>query len=346
MARTEGVDLLQRLHDGRILQAEPDLIRKVRTQITQEIEELLEVGARIRPLCVNGEQIGWARGVHLTERKQLKRYLFDRIQFTKQVLKIGTSLSEEFIKGLSSNELRTLVRVITEMTNSDLRLYSYMTPFVTTSVSEQLWFARGTELTGYSRKVAELPDGTSMPILAAPDQARLWATLCNYREKAKARLDASMNALLIVRPWAGKSADGLATDLKNTARALMSDRMDPWAEVVQTPRSVNFNDGWAHGEDDSKEGLLRELDGMMSFDRHEQVIKAMENAILTKAEEQQRALDDRRKQRDGTGFIDHTIVSGTESEIRKRIAEIRKNRGRVSETETEQSQAARLRRYQ
>jgi hypothetical protein len=346
MARTEGVELIQQLHDGRLRQVEPEEIRRIRNLITQEIEEILEVGARVRPLYVENQMIGWARGVHLSERKQLKRFIFDKIEFTRHVLKLGTSLSEEFIKGLSALELRTLVRVVTEMTHSDLRLYPYVSPFVTTSTSEQLWFARGTALTAYQKKVIELPDGTTMPLLAAPDQARLWASLCNYREKAKARLDASMNALLIVRPWAGKSADGLASDLKNTAKSLIPDRMEPWAEIVKTPHAVNFNDGWAHGEDDSREGVLRELEGMMNNDRHERVMKQFEDSLISRAEAQQQTITEKIKQRGGPGFFDQKVTYGTESEIRKRVAEIRKRISRSSPIETEQSQAARLKLYQ
>ena len=38
--------------------------------------------------------------------------------------------------------------------------------------------------------VREIPDGSTMTLLSAPDQARLWAWLSTYREKSKARLDA------------------------------------------------------------------------------------------------------------------------------------------------------------
>lgn len=38
-------------------------------------------------------------------------------------------------------------------------------------------------------------------------------------------------------------------------------------------KPVNFADGWAHGgEDDSVAGLLRELQGMLSNDKHEQLL--------------------------------------------------------------------------
>jgi hypothetical protein len=55
-----------------------------------------------------------------------------------------------------------------------------------------------------------------MKVLAAADQARLWASLCNYRSQNKERLDASFNAVLIIRPWVGK---GAATAPRSTHQA-------------------------------------------------------------------------------------------------------------------------------
>jgi len=347
MPRTEGVELIQRLHDGRLTQAEPEEVLKIRTLITQEIEEILEAGARVRPLYVGDQKIGWVRGVHLSERKVLKRYVFNRVEFTQHLLKLGTSLSPEFIKTLTAVELRSLLRVITEMTNSDLRLYPYITPFVTTNVSEQLWFSRGMDLTAFQRRQIILPDDSTLPLWAAPDHARLWATLASYRERAKTRLEHSMNALLIVRPWAGKGVDGLASDLRSTAKALLPDRLEPWSEVIKAPRPINLDDGWAHGEDDSREGIIRELDGMMNNDRHERVMKAFEDSLVAKAEAQQQEIDAKINQRGGPGFMEETKFEfGTASEIRKRVAEIRKNRKGVSVAESQRSQTTKLRRYQ
>ena len=255
--KTRGVELMEQLNSGRLHQAPSAELVKVRSAISFEIEELLEVGARVRPLFVGKERIGWVRGVHLSERKQLKRYITDPLELLSHIVLLGTTISREYLRSLSSMELRSLVRVVTEMTNSDLRLYPYMGAFVTTSTSEQLWFSRGIELTSFQKRLIELPDETRMTLWSAPDQARLWATLCSYREKAKVRLDASMNSLMILRPWAGKSADGLANELKANARLLLPDTMEPWTEVVAAKRVIDLDDGWAHGEDDSREGILR-----------------------------------------------------------------------------------------
>jgi hypothetical protein len=112
-----------------------------------------------------------------------------------------------------------------------------------------------------------MPDGKQVRISAPSEQARLWATLCNYRVMAKQRLEASMNAVLTIRPMVGKAADPLANDLKVVARSLQTDTLEPWREIVRFKEEVNFDDGWAHSGDDSVEGMLRELNGMITMSR-------------------------------------------------------------------------------
>jgi hypothetical protein len=264
MARsTRGSELMQKLNDGRLVVVPQAEILKLRNAISTEIEELLEVGARIRPLLCGKERIGWVRGVHMVERKNLKRYFSDAMELAEHVVKLGTSLTDEYVQQLGARELHGLLRVITEMT-SDLRLYPYIGPFATTSISEQLWYAKGTELTRFARREVELPEGTRMTLLSAPDQARLWASVCTYREKSKQRLDATSNALLILRPWAGKGADALAHEWRSNARSLQPDVVEPWVEAIKITKPINLDDGWAHGEDSSQEGLLREIKGMLA----------------------------------------------------------------------------------
>jgi hypothetical protein len=54
---------MQQLHDGRIEQLPSAYLAETRESVTTAIEELIEVGARIRPLYVGTEQMGWVRGV-------------------------------------------------------------------------------------------------------------------------------------------------------------------------------------------------------------------------------------------------------------------------------------------
>jgi hypothetical protein len=209
VALTHGVELMQRLNDGDLEQAPSVYLQQTREAVSVAIEELLEVGARVRPLLVGDQRIGWIRGVHPAERKALKRWIFDEIELIEHLLLLGTTLALEDIRSLSMVEMRSLSRVMRAMTDSDLRLYPYISAFV----SEQLWYSKGTEVTAFQERIIPLPDGKKMRVLTACDQAKLWATLCNYRMHAKQRLDASMNAVLIIRPWVGKGADPIAASL-------------------------------------------------------------------------------------------------------------------------------------
>jgi hypothetical protein len=234
------------------------------------------------------------------------------------------------------------------MTNSDLSLYPYLSAFVTTSTSEQLWFSRGAELSSFQKKVISLPDGSDIQLISAPDQARLWATLCNYREHAKQRLDASFNTLMMLRPWAGKGADGLATELKNTSRSLQPDQMEAWTDLVRVKKPVNLSDGWAHGEDDSREGILRELGGMLSNDRHEKVMAQLEKGIRDEAEQKKLAAEARMLRSGGPGFVDQVTEYLTPTQIQERVAKIRADRSRGLRVNEElgSNAAERLERYE
>lgn len=181
MAITRGVDLMRQLNEGSLEQAPSECLQKTREEVTSAIEELLDVGARIRPLLVEGKRVGWVRGIHLSERKALKRWLYDEMELVEQLLLLGTTLSIEEIRSLSMVEMRSLSRVIREMTDSDLSLYPFISAFVTTNVSEQLWFSRGTEATAFRERTVSMPDGKQVRIMAASDQSRLWETLCNTK---------------------------------------------------------------------------------------------------------------------------------------------------------------------
>jgi hypothetical protein len=339
---------MNQLNEGELQKAAPEVISKAKEQIVSNVEELLEVGARIRPLLVGKARIGWVRGVHLSERKQVTRYLSDPIEIMVQIVRTGTTLTATEIELLDTFELRSILRVIAAMTNSDLRLYPFMTPFVTTSVSEQLWFSRGAELTAFSKKTVDLPDGQCMQILSAPDHARLWATLCNYREQAKSHTKASMNALMIVRPWVGKAADGIASELKAAAKALIPDRIEPWTEAVKIRSRAPVDDGWAHGEDDSVEGVQRELQGMLNNDRHEQLIALFEKQQREKAEREVEELEKKIVKRGGPGFVEQAVnfeVSPANIQERVRRTQEAQRQHATSETELIQNNVDGLSRY-
>lgn len=340
MARTQGIALLEKINEGRLQVAPSEFLQRTREDISTAIEELVDVGARIRPLHVGTNRVGWVRGVHLSERKALRRWVTDDIEFVEILLCMATSLPVEYIRNLSLVEFRSLSRVVKAMSDSDLRLYPFISAFVTTSQSEQLWFSKGTTLTSFTERIVKMPDGAEIRVTAPSDQAKLWATLCNYRMQAKQRLDASMNALLTIRPVVGKGADPVANELKAISRSLQTDTLDPWREMVQFQTTPNLDDGWAHSGDDSVEGIMRELHGMVNEDRHEQVWGAFDKQERERAEAKKIEIEKRVIARGGRGFIESNVTPMTEAEVQARAQALRQGRLTMPDTEEEVAQSS------
>jgi hypothetical protein len=344
---TLGVDLINRINAGEFVKVPSEQVEKSRANICSALEELLDIGARVRPLYIGDKVEGWVRGVHLGERKMLERWVHSPQEQVIERLLLGTSLTREQLEECTGPELRSLVRLVNEMSGSDIRLFPYLSAFVSTSTSEQMWFSRGREITEHRRREVDLPGGYAMRVQAAPDHARLWATLCHYREVAKSRLDASMNTLMIVRPWVGRSADGMANDLRNTARRLITDNLEPWQEVVRAEKDTQLDDGWAHGGDESVESLQRELKGMMSNDRHEQLIDKFESQQREQAEKRQQEIEEKIAARGGAGFIETRITPMTEKEFQQVRQSLKKERPVIQQQdfEVESSPVERLAKY-
>jgi hypothetical protein len=301
-------------------------------------------------MLVDGQQVGWVRGIHYTERRRLSRWLFDSNEYLITVLSLATTLTRSEIEDLSPLEFRNLVMLVQKMSDYDVSLFPYVSAFVSTFVSENLWHGQGDRLTSFENRVVELPDGKSMKILVPSDHARLWASLCVYREQAKARLDASWNAVLQVRPMAGKSVDPLAADLKKTARQLVANSMEPWESLVRPLVKSNLDDGWAHAENlETREGMLRELHGMLANDRHEQLMAKFEKQQIEAAEERKRAIEDMSRRRGGPGINEETVRIESDADVRRREIELKK--GRIptpidrNKTETTPNPADRIKRY-
>jgi hypothetical protein len=321
---TLGTDLMRQLNEGALAQAPSEVIVKTRDEISGAIEELVDLGARVRPLLVGDRRVGWIRGVHLTERKMLQRWITDETEFITNLIGLATTLTEDEIRYLSIVEVRSLARLVRDMTDSDLRLYPYLSPFATTSISEQLWYSKGSNATTFRDREIRMPDGKVMKIMAASDQARMWATLCNYRIQSKNRLEASYNAVLTIRPMVGKGADGLSADLNNIARSLKTDSLEPWQEIIRTAPDIKFKDGWAHAlEDDSIEGMRRELQGMLNLDRHEQVVAAFERQTREREEKRVKEHSEASKARRAARELPTKMVGMTEAEVQARNAAIR-----------------------
>jgi len=322
-----GMDLMRRISRGEVKVAPKEQVETVKAEITENCEELVEVGARIRPLLVGGKQVGWVRGVHLQERKVLRRYVRDPNDYVALTLKHATSFTQEEIEVMSADEIKSLAEVVRQMSEYDVSLYPYLSAFVTTPTSEALWYGKGDDLTSFEHKTVTMPDGKKVNIMAPPDHARLWATLCSYREQAKRRLEDNTNALFIVRPLAGKQADPIAAELTRIARQLETGSNWMWEQIVTTKKQVDVNDGWGH-PGDSLEDLQRELKGMMEGDKHEKLMEAWQNQMIDEAEKKQKEIERIRKERGITeaGVMQGATTMLTEKQIRERQEALRKGK--------------------
>jgi hypothetical protein len=322
-----GVDLLRQINEGSIQKAPNEHLDAVKHIITDNCDELIEIGARIRPLMVDEQRIGWVRGFHNTERKRLSRWVHNPNDFLISTLTLATSLKREEIEEFSALEMHNMVHLVQKMTEYDVSLFPYLSAFTTTMASENLWHGHGTQLTSFENREIEMPDGAVMKIITPSEHARLWATLCVYREQAKVRLDANWNAVLQVRPMAGKSVDPLANDLKVLSKQLATDSLYLWENVVKFRPSRELDDGWAHPENmETREGMLKELHGMMAGDRHEQVMAAFEKQQIDAAEKQKHALTIPARE---LGINEEKVVwIQSEEEIRRREYDLKKGRVR------------------
>jgi hypothetical protein len=322
-----GMDIMRRISDGEVKKAPIEYVEQVKRQITDNCEELIEVGARVRPLIVRGKQVGWVRGIHPQERRMFKRWIQEPNDFVLNVLLLATTFTKEEIESMSSDEVKSLTTVVHQMTDYDMSLYPYLSAYVTTQSSENLWYGKGESLTSYENKMITLPDGKQMKIMAPPDHSRVWASLCQYREQSKTRLQQDWQALFIVRPWAGKQADPIANELKGVARTLETDSMEPWERVVRYEQPVNKNDGWGH-PGDTLEDLQRELKGMIEGDKHEKLMEAWSKQMIAEAEEKRKKIEDARKLRgtQGAGLVESAMTVVTEAEVRARQKALREGK--------------------
>jgi hypothetical protein len=226
---------------------------------------------------------------------------------------------------MGAMEIRSLAEVVQRMSEYDTSLFPYMGAYATTASSESLWYGRGERLTSWENKTITLPDGKKMRILTPPDHARAWAALCSYREQAKRRLEENFNALFVVRPLAGKSADPIANELRGVQRSLETDSIEPWEKVVRVQSPKNLNDGWGH-PGDSLEDLQRELKGMMEGDKHEQLMEAWGRQMTEEAKQKVKDLEELRKKRgsERPGIVSERIQVLTEQQVRERQAALKK----------------------
>lgn len=333
MARiTSGVEAMKLISQGVYQQVPTETLEKVRTYVSMACEEIVDCGARIRPLRVDNKQIGWVRGIHLSEKKVLHRWLSDPTDLLMETLLLGTTLTREQITDLSSLEVRSLALLLNRMQEYDLSVYPYLNAFSTTMTSEKLWHSKGRTLSSYSNRRVELPNGASIKILAPPDHASIWATMCTYREDNKLRVENTMNALMITRAFVGsKATHSLTEELRKVSLSLKPDNIEPWQKVVRPESSMVKDDGWAHGGGDTVEDLLREMKGIESNDKHEQLMAKFEAQQRAEAEAEKKRIEDllRKYHKDEDIWEESVPVILTNEEVRARELELKRSRSMV-----------------
>lgn len=290
---TVGTELMNQLTSGELDRATPETVNKVRGEVIPALLELIDYGFRARPLLLAERTVGFVRGLHPTERRQLFTWFNDPADRIYFLLSHGTTLSHDVIEGLDGYEAQQLLRVIDRMTDADVSLYPYISAFATTSASEVLWHGRGATVASWLNREVELPGGFRFKLLAPPDHARLWSGVAFIRERAKRRLDDTYNAAMITRALTGKGADKLYTALKKNQQALAADIPDPWTLVVRPDlEGIDFGDGWGHShQDDSVEGIMREVEGMSKMDKHEKFMEAFYNQQMEQAKRAEEELE-------------------------------------------------------
>ena len=314
---TAGTELLKQLVEGEFDHPTPETVSLVRKEVVPALSELIDRGFRARPLQLAGETTGMIRGLHLAERRQLFIWYpkpEDRIYY---MISLATTFSKEVIDDLDGYEAQQIIRLIDAMTDADMSLYPYVSAFSSTSASELIWYSRGASVTGWSSRTDQLPDGSKFTLLSPPDHARLWAGVAQLRERSKRRLDDTYNAAMITRALTGKGSDKLYSALKKQQLALQSDSDTPWIKITKADsKAINFKDGWGHShQDDSVEGIMREIGGVAKMDKHEQFMDEFYKRQMEEARRREEDMDLHFKQAiEGSG-LEETVTYLTDAQV-------------------------------
>jgi hypothetical protein len=308
---TVGTELLQQLMSGELAKPTPETVERVRSAVTPALVELLDRGFRARPMLLQGKLVGFVRGLHAGERRQLFTWFTDAQDRIFHLLSLATTLTTAEIEALDGYEAQAILNLVDKATDADLSLYPYLSAFSTTSPSEILWYARGASVGAWTDRKVSLPGGWSFNMIAPPDHARLWSGVAAMRERSKRRVDDTYNAAMITRALTGKGADKLYQALKKTQESLQPDLDAPWMQVVRVEvRDINFADGWGHAhQDDSVEGILREVEGMAKMDKHERFMAAFYNQQMEAAQQQEAEMEARfQRAMESSGIEDSASV--------------------------------------
>lgn len=335
---TAGTELMKKINSGEIGTIKSGVAKKVRQDVSSVFEEIIEVGARIRPILISGKRIGWIRGLSVTERKLLSSWFYDQNELIIKALSYSTSFTEEEITKLNSYEFRSLLRLSNIMSNADVSLYPYLVPYTFTSSSEDLWRSGNTTFTSFFNKEVKMPDGKIMKILCPSDHSKFWASLCDKRLQAVRELASSYDAAMVAGSMVGKAANKVVTNLNRKAKYLEVNSEEVWKNIstVDQSKNLNLNDGWGHAHEDfSEEGLIREGEGMMNYDKHEQFMESFYEQYVSR-EQKKKLLTVAREQ----GIIEEESSIMTEEQVNKREKEINQQALKIQQLAAEEAGGA------
>jgi hypothetical protein len=322
-----GTDFMKEINEGRVAVRSSAFAEEVKIKTTDAMSELITFGARVRPLSLKGEQIGWVKALPFNEKKQLDIWYPDENTRIEQLLLHTTTLTSEEVNDLDSVELNTILRVILSLNLADLSLYPYVSAFVSTNTSFRLSASHSSDLLAPKRIV--LPDGKELKQLSSPDILQLWVSLCRIRETTIERLENAQNAGTIAKAFVGKGADNYNNAISQALASLRTDSIEPWMDVINflsVKTDQNLHDGYGHShQDNSTEGLMREMRGMNEGDKHEQLMDAFHQSQLREEEEKRRRVDEliaRRREILEAADANEIMVVRTEAEVKKREREI------------------------
>jgi hypothetical protein len=316
---TAGTELLKQLMEGEFDHPATETVELVRNEVTTALAELIDRGFRARPIRHNGQQIGLVRGMHLSERRQLFLWHTAPADRIFHILALATTLSPEMIEGLDGIEAQKLLRLIDQCTDADLSLYPYVSAFTSTSTSEVLWYGRGTQVAAWTDRQVVIPGGYTFTLLSPPDHSRLWAGVASLRERSKRRIDETYNAAIIARALTGKGADKLYATLKANQQTLQADLVDPWMQIVRSDlKDIDFSDGWGHAhQDDSIDGIMREVQGMAKMDKHEKFMEDFYKKQMDAQQAQEHELEERYQKALAEVGMEESYHIMTDQEVRQ-----------------------------
>ena len=329
VAATSGTELMNQISNGDIQYRQSSVALEVKGEVSQALEELISHGSRVRPLTLHKKRIGWVRSLFYSERKVLDRLIEDETERVILLLSHCTSLTEDEIEDLDIYELNSVLNRIHRANLADYSLFPYLSAFSTTQISQNLWYARHDKLFNLSE--IKMPDGKALRLLATPDHINLWANLCTIREQSIRKLEETLNFGTLIKAQVGKSADKYLNELTKTLNGFTTDALEPWTDTVDFMRiavdSPKFDDGFGHShQDNSVQGLMREMKGMMEGDKHEALMNTFYdrqfNEAKKKEDEIQKIIQRRREEMERMDD-DGSMVVVTEAEVKRREKAIR-----------------------